>query len=110
MSDIQWTIKSRYFTPRQITYSPEKGEVTILCMDVLYVSYSTEKHPITNAVLLQSVDPDGGPYLSKGTRLYPPENHPPLCIVSLLEESYDHANKCLIVKATIESIQDPSVS
>lgn len=105
MSSIEWKVNSRYDTPREFTYFPEKGEVVIVCKDVLYVSYSTEKHPVTQAVLLSSVDPDGGPYLGKGTRLYPPEPSPALKIVSILEENYDRSKKRLTVKVTVESFE-----
>lgn len=102
MSEIQWSVTSRYATPREFTYYPEKGEVTIVCNDVIYVSYSTDKDPITRSTILVAVDPDGGPYLGKGTRLYPPAPHPALKIVSILEETFDHTNKCLTVNALVE--------
>ena len=104
MTSIEWTVKSRYNTPRCFTYFPEKGEVVIVCKDVLYVSYSTGKYPDTQAELLVAVDPDGGPYLGKGTRLYPPEPSA-LKIVSILEENYDRSKKRLTVKVTVESFE-----
>lgn len=105
MTTIKWTVKSRYDTPREFTYFPEKGEVVIVCKDVLYVSYSTEKDPTTQAVLLTAVDPDGGPYLGRGTRLYPPDPHPTLKIVSILGETYDRSKKRLTVNVVVEPFE-----
>lgn len=105
MSEIKWNVTSRYATPREFTYHPEKGEVCIVCKDVLYVSYSTGNDPITSAKIITLVDPDGGPFLGKGTRLYPPEPHPALKIVSILEEKFDHTNKRLTVNVSVEPLE-----
>lgn len=106
MTSIDWSVTSRYHTPREFSYFPKSDEVVIVCKEVLYVSYSTSKDLDTQAVLLVAVDPDGGPYLGRGTRLYPPDPHPALSILSILEETYNHSKKCLTVKVSVKPINN----
>ena len=58
---MEWTEKSRYNTQRYYKVSNDETTLTVTCDDVLYYSMS-----MRNATELQSVDPDGGPYLSVG--------------------------------------------
>jgi hypothetical protein len=57
---MEWTEKSRYNTQRHYKVSSDEKTLTVTCDDVLYYSLSMNKTE------LQSVDPDGGPYLSVG--------------------------------------------
>jgi len=58
---MEWTEKSRYNTKRHYKVSSDETTLTVTCEDVLYYSMSR-----INATELQSVDPDGGPYLCVG--------------------------------------------
>ena len=57
---MEWTEKSRYNTTRHYKVSSDETTLTVTCEDVLYYSMSRNKTE------LQSVDPDGGPYLCVG--------------------------------------------
>lgn len=57
---MEWTEKSRYNTKRHYKVSSDETTLTVTCEDVLYYSMSMNKTE------LQSVDPDGGPYLCVG--------------------------------------------
>ena len=57
---MEWTEKSRYNTVRHYKVSSDETTLTVTCEDVLYYSMSMNKTE------LQSVDPDGGPYLCVG--------------------------------------------
>ena len=57
---MEWTEKSRYNTTRHYKVSSDETTLTVTCEDVLYYSMSR------NQTELQSVDPDGGPYLCVG--------------------------------------------
>ena len=57
---MEWTEKSRYNTLRHYKVSSDETTLTVTCDDVLYYSMSMNKTE------MQSVDPDGGPYLSVG--------------------------------------------
>lgn len=65
---MEWTEKSRYNTLRTYKISNDETTLTVTCKDVLYYSMSS------NATELNSVDPDGGPYLSVG-RIIEHEHH-----------------------------------
>lgn len=58
---MEWTEKSRYNTLQHYKVSLDEKTLTVTCDGVLYYSMS-----MINATELQSVDPDGGPYLSVG--------------------------------------------
>lgn len=58
---MEWTERSRYNTLRQYKVSSDETTLTLLCHDVHYYSIS-----MRSATEMQSVDPDGGPYLSVG--------------------------------------------
>jgi hypothetical protein len=58
---MEWTERSRYNTLRHYKVSSDETILTVTCDSVLYYSMS-----MRNATELQSVDPDGGPYLSVG--------------------------------------------
>jgi hypothetical protein len=57
---MEWKERSRYNTLRHYKVSSDEKTLTVTCDDVLYYSLSMNKTE------LQSVDPDGGPYLSVG--------------------------------------------
>jgi hypothetical protein len=57
---MEWTERSRYNTQRHYKVSSDETTLTVTCEDVLYYSMSMNKTE------MQSVDPDGGPYLSVG--------------------------------------------
>jgi len=58
---MEWTEKSRYNTLRHYKVSSDETTLTVTCDNVLYYSMS-----MRNETEMQSVDPDGGPYLSAG--------------------------------------------
>ena len=58
---MEWTERIRYNTLRHYKVSSDEKTLTVTCDSVLYYSMS-----MRNATELQSVDPDGGPYLSVG--------------------------------------------
>ena len=58
---MEWTEKSRYNTLRHYKVSSDETTLTVTCDDVLYYSMS-----MRNETEMQSVDPDGGPYLCVG--------------------------------------------
>lgn len=95
MTINEWTETSRYDSLRLYTYDSERLEVTLICHDVRYISYAPGN---------MAVDPDGGPYIGRGTRLYPPPPHSGLRIVRINKEKYDHAKKCLTVCVTVEEV------
>ena len=65
---MEWTEKSRYNTQRHYKVSSDETTLTVTCDDVLYYSMSMNKTE------MQSVVPDGGPYLSVG-RIIEHEHH-----------------------------------
>ena len=66
---MEWTEKSRYNTQRHYKVSSDEKTLTVTCDDVLYYSMS-----MRNKTEMQSVDPDGGPYLCVG-RTIEHDNH-----------------------------------
>lgn len=105
MTIIKWTGKSRYGSPRSYTYDSEQLQVIVICHDVLYVSYTMDNRSrMGQEEVPMAVDPDGGPYLGKGVRLYPPSPHSGLRIVKINKEKYEHAKKCLTVCVTVEEV------
>ena len=69
----------------------------------MYVSYTDGKNPETGERFILSVDPDGGPYIRKGGRLYPPSPYPTLHILRIDKETY--SNKTLTIIATVEEAE-----
>lgn len=68
---LSWIGTSRFGALRTFDYLADTGVVHVRCEDVLTLSYSLGPRGNQDAAPeLESIDPDGGPYLKVGGLLY----------------------------------------
>jgi len=95
MVTLSWSDTSRYSLPRR--YDLIDNILTVTCEDVYYYSFS-EKDKI-----IQSVDPDGGPYIRVGGRI-----DSPVYIMKVLKiVSHKRTNKTCVIVAEVKILPKP---
>ena len=105
METLQWTSKSRYGDVRTFTYMADKSELHVHCENTLCVSYSSDGRrfqTVDVAPVIVAVDPDGGPYLGIGTRIYRDGSNDIFCVKSILSECFQNKKRVLDVVLAVQ--------
>jgi len=88
---MKWFNKSQYGNLREYEYSEESKQLKVLCHNVMYCSYT--QSTVSNKV--NAVDPDGGPCLKVGGKVYYGDHTFLIC--DIISETNNHKSKKITV-------------